>query len=127
MLLIFFLDVQMHSPQASLTIRPEGSSCAEGGIIRGKALGNTYNISDDFEVEQVMSHPLKVSIKIIDIYNYSIILFKVSIYVYTFHTEDPTVVKPTMAFTMNFTELLSSVLDELEEHFGCLNGIFKLF
>lgn len=60
----------MQSPQASLVIRPEGSSCAEGGVVWGKALGNTYNISDDFEVEPLMSHPLKVSIKIfLDICN----------------------------------------------------------
>ena len=53
------------SPQASLAIKPEGSSHAEGGVIWGKALGNTYNISDDFEVEKVMSCPLKVSTNIL--------------------------------------------------------------
>ena len=60
----------MQTPQASLVIRPEGSSHAKGGVVRGKALGSTYNISDDFEVEPSMSCPLKVSIKIfLDICN----------------------------------------------------------
>ena len=53
--------------------------------------------------------------------------FKVCVYVYTFHTEDPTIMKPTMMFTMYFTEFLSSVLDELVDHFGHLDGIFQLF
>ena len=35
--------------------------------------------------------------------------------------------KPTMVFTMDFTEFLSSVLDELVDHFGYLDGIFWLF
>ena len=60
----------MQSPKASLVIRPEGFSHAEGGVVWGKELGNTYNISDDFEVEPLMSCPLKVSIKIfLDICN----------------------------------------------------------
>ena len=55
------------------------------------------------------------------------LFFKVCIYVYVFHVENPTAMKPTMMFTMDFTEFLSSVLDELAYHFGHLDGMFQLF
>jgi hypothetical protein len=44
-ILIYMLDITMHSPPKE-AIPVFGASCSTGGSLRGHSIGNTFNIAD---------------------------------------------------------------------------------
>jgi len=90
-------DVPMASPQTSPSRNLQGASCITGGVFRGRAYGNVFNLAD--------SHDLKID-------TVAVVVGKVHLYD---SCVDPATTKPKSAFKLKITTSLGVVLSKLAE------------
>lgn len=91
-------DIRMASPQSSPSHNLQGASRITGGVFRGRAYGNVFNLADsrDLEIDTVASVVGKV-------------------HLYDSCVDDPATTKPKSAFKLKITTSLGVVLSKLAE------------
>lgn len=92
-------DVHMVSPPVSPSKNPQGSSRATGGILRGRAFGNVFNLADrhDFENKE---RPLTGKV-----------------FIYTAHTPNVSKTAPFTVFKHTVVGQLAPILEKLSHLF----------
>ena len=118
---VLCLDICMQSPASPLqqqvdllTTSPaidlQGSSCISGGILRGRAIGNVFNIAD---ADPISGYGFEPCIGQVQIYTAQ---------------ADPTIVKPDMELKHEVTPRLTKVLQVLGRRYSPVRSmVFDLY
>ena len=91
------LDVPMASLPTSPPHKLQGASCTTGGVIRGRAYGNVFNLADSHDLETDAAASVMGKVHLYD------------------SCVDPTTTKPKSAFKLKVTTSLGVVLSKLAE------------
>lgn len=110
------VDVHMVSPPTSPSRNLQGASRTSGGIIRGRALGNVFNLADTSDLQMDLDLTLAVPGKV---YIYESVSDSVTL--------DPTKVKPKRIIKTDVSRTIEPVLTKLGRKYSPIRSGLKFY
>jgi hypothetical protein len=95
----------------------QGASCTVGGVLRGRARGNVYNMADNFETEDPFIKPVIGIFFLVSDCEIFIYPFSGKVHVFRLHG-NPDAMEPYTMIKVKVTDTLGPVLEKLGEQFS---------